>query len=188
MSKKRSTKEALLDTAIALFQQQGFENVTIDDICNKNGVTKTAFYYYFKSKDDLIRDYFSTDDMLSSDELASILDAEDYVEQIIRCMEIRVVRIAKAGVALTKELYRIYLKDEITPLLSEPTGLSEVIMKAIERAQTAGQLTPTISSDLIHTALCCLYNGTILKWIIDAGNFDLIKETRKLCALILTQP
>ena len=67
MAKKRATKEALLTAAIGLFQKHGFENITIDDICKEIDVTKTAFYYYYKSKDELVRDYFSTDNMLSSE-------------------------------------------------------------------------------------------------------------------------
>ena len=92
MAKKRATKEALLTAAIGLFQKHGFENITIDDICKEIDVTKTAFYYYYKSKDELIRDYFSTDNMLSSEELASILSANDYANQVLRIIETRIPR------------------------------------------------------------------------------------------------
>ena len=90
MAKKRATKEALLTAAIGLFQKHGFENITIDDICKEIDVTKTEFYYYYKSKDELISDYFSTDNMLSSEELASILSANDYANQVLRIIETRI--------------------------------------------------------------------------------------------------
>lgn len=138
MAKKRATKEALLTAAIGLFQKHGFENITIDDICKEIDVTKTAFYYYYKSKDELVRDYFSTDNMLSSEELASILSANDYANQVLRIIETRIRHVTRAGVTLTKELYRIYLKDKVIPLLPEQDGLSDIVTSLIERAQQEG--------------------------------------------------
>lgn len=180
MAKKGATKEALLAAAIGLFQKHGFDNITIDDICKEIDVTKTAFYYYYKSKDELVRDYFSTDTMLSSDELASILSAHDYANQVLRIIETRIRHVTKAGVALTKELYRIYLKDEVIPLLPEQGGLSDIVSSLIERAQQEGQIRRTASPETLCNSLCCLSNGIILKWIMSGGEFDVTDENRVL--------
>jgi len=40
----RQTRQKLFETSIALFEQHGYENVTIDDICGHIGVSKGAFY------------------------------------------------------------------------------------------------------------------------------------------------
>ena len=153
MAKKRATKEALLAAAIGLFQKHGFENITIDDICKEIDVTKTAFYYYYKSKDELVRDYFSTDGMLSSDELASILNAHDYANQVLRIIETRIRQVTRAGVTLTKELYRIYLKDEVIPLLPEQSGLWDIVISLLERAQQEGQIKRTASPRILGNSL-----------------------------------
>jgi AcrR family transcriptional regulator len=47
-------KQELLDTALLLFEQGGYENTSINDIIQKVGVTKGAFYYYFNSKEDIL--------------------------------------------------------------------------------------------------------------------------------------
>jgi AcrR family transcriptional regulator len=47
-------KQELLDTALQLFEQNGYENTSINDIIKKVGVTKGAFYYYFQSKEDIL--------------------------------------------------------------------------------------------------------------------------------------
>ena len=58
MSIRGATKEAIMSTSISLFTQYGFDKVTINQICKEINVTKTAFYYYFKSKDELISEFF----------------------------------------------------------------------------------------------------------------------------------
>lgn len=49
-----STRARLIDTAVALFYERGFQAVGLDQILDRVGITKTAFYKHFESKDDLI--------------------------------------------------------------------------------------------------------------------------------------
>lgn len=48
-----TTKERLLQTAMELMLAKGFTAVTVDEICEKTGVTKGGFFHYFESKEDL---------------------------------------------------------------------------------------------------------------------------------------
>lgn len=47
-------KEEFLETAMALFDEKGYEHTTVDMIANRMGVAKGLFYHYFESKDDLL--------------------------------------------------------------------------------------------------------------------------------------
>lgn len=47
------TRERLLDTAIQLVWQSNYDNVGVNEICARAGVTKGAFYHHFESKADL---------------------------------------------------------------------------------------------------------------------------------------
>ena len=47
------TKDKILDCAQGLMLTKGFEATSLEDICQKAGVTKGGFFHYFKSKEDL---------------------------------------------------------------------------------------------------------------------------------------
>ncbi len=49
------TKRRLEQTALALFAERGYHNVSIADICSAVGVTVGVFYHYFKTKSDVYR-------------------------------------------------------------------------------------------------------------------------------------
>ena len=49
------TKRQLVDAGVALMRQKGYTATTVDDICAAAGVTKGAFFHYFKSKEDIAR-------------------------------------------------------------------------------------------------------------------------------------
>jgi TetR/AcrR family transcriptional repressor of nem operon len=48
-----SAKEKLLDASLSLLREQGFAATTVDDLCDRAGVTKGAFFHHFESKDAL---------------------------------------------------------------------------------------------------------------------------------------
>lgn len=47
-------RRELLDAALMLFYEKGYEKTSINDIIERVGVSKGAFYYYFKSKEDVL--------------------------------------------------------------------------------------------------------------------------------------
>jgi AcrR family transcriptional regulator len=49
-----STRERLIEAAFDLFQEQGFESTTVDDVAARAGVGRTTFFRAFRSKEDAI--------------------------------------------------------------------------------------------------------------------------------------
>ena len=47
------SRTRLLDAAMHVIRAQGYSATTVDDICSEAGLTKGAFFYHFKSKEDL---------------------------------------------------------------------------------------------------------------------------------------
>lgn len=55
MNAPSSTTEALLDGAMAQFQQHGFAKTSMSDIARASGVSRTSLYNAFPAKDDVFR-------------------------------------------------------------------------------------------------------------------------------------
>lgn len=54
MPARGTSKERLVEAAYALFDEQGFEATTVDDIAERAGVGRTTFFRTFRSKEDVI--------------------------------------------------------------------------------------------------------------------------------------
>jgi|HubBroStandDraft_6_1064221.scaffolds.fasta_scaffold302217_2 AcrR family transcriptional regulator len=48
------TRSRILDAALDVFSEHGFEGSTLQQIADRLGVTKAALYYHFRSKDDIL--------------------------------------------------------------------------------------------------------------------------------------
>lgn len=66
-----ATRDSILDATQALILERGFAGMTLDDVVRQVGITKGAFFYHFKSKNDLgkaLMKRFSEMDARSYDE------------------------------------------------------------------------------------------------------------------------
>ncbi|SMD22825.1 TetR/AcrR family transcriptional regulator [Kibdelosporangium aridum] len=52
--KKRRTRDAIAEAALALFQESGFDNVTVADVAAAAEVSKPTLFAYFPTKEDLV--------------------------------------------------------------------------------------------------------------------------------------
>jgi AcrR family transcriptional regulator len=50
----KATRERILDVALELFNEQGYEKTSLREIAERLGVTKAALYYHFERKEDLL--------------------------------------------------------------------------------------------------------------------------------------
>jgi AcrR family transcriptional regulator len=51
---KADTRDRILDVALDLFTEQGFDGTSLREIAERLNVTKAALYYHFESKDDIL--------------------------------------------------------------------------------------------------------------------------------------
>jgi len=51
---KNAREEQILKLALQLFGESGYQSTSLQDIADELGITRPLFYYYFKSKEDLL--------------------------------------------------------------------------------------------------------------------------------------
>ena len=53
--KSENTRERIIDSARALFAENGYQKTTVVDISSRAGVSEAALYEYFKGKEELLQ-------------------------------------------------------------------------------------------------------------------------------------
>ena len=75
------TRERILDVALDLFIEQGFDGTSLRQIAEKLNVTKAALYYHFESKDDILMALHMRLHALGKDALMQLGDGPVTLEQ-----------------------------------------------------------------------------------------------------------
>jgi AcrR family transcriptional regulator len=70
-------KKEFVAAAIELFQTKGYEQTSVTDITNKVGVSHGAFFYYYKSKDDIMQDVMNECIVMDIQLVKGLIDDRD---------------------------------------------------------------------------------------------------------------
>ena len=132
------TKEEISQTAVQLFLDKGYNNVTIQDICNELHITKPTLYKYVNNKEELILDlYDSTIDHLVKDTY-KLVDSDSHYQQLLIVFSTLIKDTKKYGYDLFSQMFIANLKENHN--LSNP----EILYQALAHAFTG------------HEALWCI--------------------------------
>ncbi len=105
----------LAKNAFVLFGQRGFDDVTIDEIAAKTGVTKGSFYSHYKSKREIVlaacQHYYRAYQQNAHREIAGLSDPLERLRAIVE-MSVRTCVIDQSTRVFTTEIFALSLKDE----------------------------------------------------------------------------
>ncbi len=79
---REQIKNTIIHTAIDLFREKGYENVSIDEITKRVEIAKGTFYNYFKSKGDLLMHWSA--ERFSKVDIQGAINKEKIVEENLR--------------------------------------------------------------------------------------------------------
>jgi AcrR family transcriptional regulator len=182
------TRRILFDTAVALFDEKGYDNVTVEEITNRAGVAKGSFYTYFRSKSDIVIEEFRTiDDYYARYErnLKRYSSATKRLLAFTRA-QLRYVR-DEVGLRLLKLLYanNIMVSDAESILIDTGRFLHELVRRIVAYGQEIGEFRTDLSADDLALYINRSMRSVFLDWAISDDRFDLVTEGVRYCQNIL---
>jgi len=103
------TKERILDVALELFNEQGYESTSLREIADRLGVTKAALYYHFARKEDILLELHLRLHALGRDILDDLdgLDEREIVSAWPRLIDEFIDRLLANG-----DLFRLHQRNQ----------------------------------------------------------------------------
>ena len=162
-------KKEILDVAEELFTTKGYAETTINDILQKIGIAKGTFYYYFKSKEDVmdaIVDRFIEIGVREAENIAqdSTIKAPEKIFQIIMAQNPDDSGKGK----MIEELHRVnnaemHQKSLVETILKLTPILTEVIEQGIDEG-TFNTPYPKETVEVLLVSSGFLFDEGIFQW------------------------
>ncbi len=170
----QQTRDLIISKGKSLFRQNGFENTTVDDICNACGIAKGTFYHYFSSKLQFVAE--DTADALT--ELEDILSrsyTKDVVKDVTMIISSYYRYLESRGVSYMRQIRRYLLEcaekgDSVT---SASSRLSEFIDERIGMAMEDGYLSEELPRDKLKDSFRLFIMGSLSLWEINPEVYPL---------------
>ena len=195
------TKKKIFDSAIQLFTQKGFENVTMSDLAKTAGIKQSAVYNHFKSKQEILdtiyefyyHHYLSSRptaeyliQLLEKESLNNVISKgffyqydNEILEQISEINSLIIQRAAIDEQALDL-FYDLNLEEGI-----------KFVENSLNKAIKIGRIAPT-DTHTISVLINCLQVYKLMWWMVDPPENVVKRITRdeqamhKLIASLLT--
>jgi AcrR family transcriptional regulator len=190
--RSRRTRRALVDAALALWTERGFDDgideTTVEEIVRAAGVTKGTFYFHFAHKEDILLEigWGTAQAMFSeaSKYLADELPVEDAFDRLLTSLARRISAGPRVAVARTiAEFYRQPARPLVDPDGTH-FGFQRSFVMLISHAQETVQLPPEPDARVLAEMLFSLTMGAINAWTADEST-NLATELRSRGALLL---
>lgn len=176
-------KQEITKHSVKLFQEKGFSETSIQDIVDSLGVTKGTFYYYFKSKEQLLMDIH----LRYIDELLNRQQEIIENEQSCRGKIVGIVKLIIGDISSTQANGRVYfremrnLKPENAVIIKEKRAafrekLEQIIIEGIE----VGEFRQSLHPKMIALGILGVTNWTY-QWMNPSGDIS-VEELAEMFA------
>jgi AcrR family transcriptional regulator len=185
-SRGEQTRTLIVDTALRLFREQGYEATTMRAIATEAGVSVGNAYYYFPSKQHLVQAYYAHSQDLHVQAARSVLDRESAFEARLHGVLRARLDTMQAEKDFAVAFFR-YAADPESPLspFSEESGPARESSIGLYREAVQGAKDlklPTTLREELPDLLWLYQMGVVLFWVHDRSprarrTYDLVDRT-----------
>lgn len=171
-------KKKIYSSALQLFDQYDFDTATVADICDNAHLSKGTFYYYFKSKEDLVIIAFINSLDKYIDQNYRLIDNLPFIEQFVDFMLCMFHFAKSVGKEFTRRSYIAQINTQIE-LRIEDRVMVDTLCKLIKRGLNEKKFKSDYSTVELYTVIIGTFTGILVKWCTDnVNNFDWEKFVR----------
>lgn len=175
-----ATRKRIYNTAIRLFKQYGYEQVSVSQIAKASNVGIGTFYHYFESKIELfmkifvnVEDYFY--------EFKSV-DYNTSPEEIIQRYFYQYAKLNEgAGIEVVQNL----ANPQNRKSLDGNQDFEQILTIIIQTYQKQGKLKDEESAEEICDLFFITARGVMFDWCIKHGQYDLSEKTQYVIERLL---
>ena len=170
--KSRETRERIFRAAKRILEKQGYEELSIKNICEEAGVSNGSFYHHFKTKDDLLS-YYSEDQPKIDPDLLELPDSVEGVKEGIIKVYLNYVKYCRElGVEFVAEYYDTKNQALNAAVRTERPYPVLTVQSYVEKAMAAGIVSLNVEIDEFTTDIRMIVIGNVFEWCVKHGDAD----------------
>ena len=177
--KSKRTKERIFQAAKVILARDGYENLSIKNICEEAGVSNGSFYHHFKTKDDLLSYYIEDHPSVNPDLLSIPRSKEEARETILSiyadyaqyCKELGVEFVAGYYTPRNQALHPVSRAERPYPIVT--------VQKFLEKAVGNGSISLSCSIEEAATDIRMIVIGNAFDWALHNGESDIEANMRR---------
>ncbi|SIT86721.1 TetR/AcrR family transcriptional regulator [Microbacterium sp. RU33B] len=181
------TRRALVDSALARFERDGFDRTTLQDIVDDAGLTKGAFYYHFDGKEEVLwqiqNEYLDTQIAQAT---AIVTGSDAPVEQLRALIGLSLLGAAdyRSHVAIFHQERRHLTGDRLDSIIRKRDELEQHFRDAVRRGIEQGVFRSALNERIVTFAIIGMC-ASAFQWYRPGGRLSIDEVAGQFCDLVL---
>lgn len=175
------TKNKIYESAVRLFSENGYTDVTVSEICREANVAIGVFYYYFPSKNAILDQTYAILCMNIEKQMQTLTEV-DPNENIRALVKYICGRFERRGVIFMSLLLKNEL-DKRDYYEKSPKNMYGFVKSAVDKAVSRGFLTG--DAEVIANDIFKNFRGATFDWIVRNGMSNLEQEAARGVDILL---
>jgi AcrR family transcriptional regulator len=186
--KKARLRQQIVETALRLFRERGYESTRIEDIVQVLEISQPTYFRYFPSKDAVLREVGKKGFACQAEKLKSELSSKATTGERLRRFYETMAKLTEADRPLWQAVVLAGAMDPVrSPDMREPEEASVSLLREIlAQGQDRGDVTRTFP--VVHLAefMQGLFNTVVRQWAVDlTGPHELSERVRSAVEFFL---
>jgi AcrR family transcriptional regulator len=164
-----------------LLKDRTWEQITIKEICAEAKVSLGLFYYYFKSKEDVMREKYKAFDKVFFDTIDNLSKGRSLLEGMFLYVSIYVAKCHEKGGNYMAQMMKFYLDDNNNnEHWHKRRGFFTILEILINRAKAAGEISDKTDSKSMALEFASALRGLLVQWCAAREKYDLVTSANNL--------
>ena len=182
------TKSALLESALALFEERGYPATSVEDIVVGAGLTKGAFYHHFGSKEEVLQIIHDTYIDNELEVCRRIMDEFDdpraQVREIIRASVLDLAQF-RSHISVYMQDRRFLTGERRQAVLAKRDSIDQILQGAIQSGIDQGMFRPEMTARLAGLGIIGMC-AWVIQWWRPTSRYELEEIADQYVAMILS--
>lgn len=183
-----ATKQRIFDIAHELFQESGFENVTVEDIAEQAGISAGALYHHYKGKFDILIAWHDQLDEKYMNEYKELqkplsdgtrLNTLEILREILLYMNETCVYY---GAGYISTIYSHMLIDDYFAAIMTDKKRSyfKILNELVAKGKLEGLIRENLSASILVKDITIISRGCLMNWAIERSQDTIRAHTESI--------
>lgn len=180
----KETERRILNAALDLMRDRGFDKVSIRDICKEAGITTGAFYHHFSSKEALLESGFAPLD----DYMAGALAGHEREPPDLRLWRIlsAYAKFMEQSGELIGRYYQRRIAEPGTRSMDATRYTLRAMLDCFRQAEGEGLLRPEHPPEWVADFCFRHFRGVVIDWALHQYSYPLLPKMQEDYKLFAT--
>ena len=180
----KDTERRILNAALDLMRDRGFDKVSIRDICKEAGITTGAFYHHFSSKEALLESGFAPLD----DYMAGALAGHEEEPPDLRLWRIlsAYAKFMEQSGELIGRYYQRRIAEPGTRSMDATRYTLRAMLDCFRQAEGEGLLRPEHPPEWVADFCFRHFRGVVIDWALHQYSYPLLPKMQEDYKLFAT--